>query len=257
MTDENQIKNYWQERARQDQSPQSTTLDYYLREIEFNVIHDEIAKRKPRRVVDIGCGDAFTTLKLSAAFPGISFVGGDYSASMLDNAQRNLHKTNITNLQLVNYDISSPIDIGDFDLVYTTRCLINLPDWERQKAALQKISMLLAQRGICILVENFLDGQKNLNNLRKEFNLPEIAIRAHNCFFDQELLLSFAENDFTIERVVNISSAYYMVTRVIYSKICQETGVEPNYFDDHHKLAAKLPFCGNYGPIKMVILERK
>ena len=71
------------------------------------------------------------------------------------------------------------------------------------------------------MIENFLDGHEQLNNLRRDFGLPEIKIRHHNVFLEQEAVLRFAEQDFTVEEVTNISSAYYMVTRVIYSKICQ------------------------------------
>jgi hypothetical protein len=39
--------------------------------------------------------------------------------------------------------------------------------------------------------------------------------------------------------------------------MCEAKGVQPDYFDVHHELAAKLPFGGNFGPVKMLVLERK
>jgi ubiquinone/menaquinone biosynthesis C-methylase UbiE len=256
MTDATGIRKYWEERASQDRSAQSTTLDYYLRDIEFRVLREAIAQRKPLRVFDIGCGDAFTTLKLCSAFPETSFVGGDYSRSMLDNADKNLRESDVRNIDLVGYDLSSPIDVGTFELAYTTRCLINLPGWEIQRTAIRNISRLLKSGGAYVMIENFLDGHRELNELRRKFDLPEIKIRHHNFFLEQELVLDFVKEEFEVEEMTNISSTYYMVTRVIYSKICQMQGVEPDYFDEHHKLASTLPFCGNYGPIKVMILKK-
>jgi hypothetical protein len=152
--------------------------------------------------------------------------------------------------------LSSPIDVGTFELVYTTRCLINLPGWELQRIAIERISRLLKKGGTYVMIENFLDGHERLNNLRRDFDLPEIKIRHHNFFLEQEAVLRFVEEEFKVEQITNISSAYYMVTRVIYSKICQVSGVDPDYFDEHHKLASALPFCGNYGPIKMMVLKK-
>jgi SAM-dependent methyltransferase len=257
MTDADIIRKYWEERAAGDPSAQSTTRDYYLRDIEFRVLRDEIMQRKPLRIFDIGCGDAFTTSRLAGAFPGISFVGGDYTPYMLKNAERNAKNCNVRNLTLINYDVSSPVDVGVFDFVYTTRCLINLPGWELQKAAIENISRLLSTGGTYVMIENFLDGQRELNELRGHFGLPEIGVRHHNFFLDEAQLTEFLKRDFGIEAVRNISSAYYMVTRVIYSKICQNRGTEPDYFDEHHELGSKLPFCGNFGPVKMMVLTRK
>jgi ubiquinone/menaquinone biosynthesis C-methylase UbiE len=256
MTDADNIRKYWEERASQDPSAQSTTLDYYLRDIEFRVLLESARRLRPLRVFDIGCGDAFTTLKLCSAFPETSFVGGDYSRSMLDNAEKNLRESDVKNIDLIEYDLSSPTDVGTFDLAYTTRCLINLPGWELQKTAIKNISRLLRKGGAYVMIENFLDGHGQLNNLRRSFDLPEIKIRHHNFFLEQELVLNFVKEEFEVEETTNISSTYYMVTRVIYSKICQISGTEPDYFDEHHKLASSLPFCGNYGPIKMMILKK-
>jgi SAM-dependent methyltransferase len=257
MTDADRIKQYWNDRASGDGSPQATTLDYYLREIEFQSLHGKISQYMPSRVFDIGCGDAYTTLRLAAAFPNIQFVGGDYASSMIDNARSNAQNFDLKNIELINYDISHPFDRGNFDFVYTTRCLINLPGWEPQKAALTHISSLMTRGSVYVMIENFLDGHRDMNNLRLSFGLGEIKIRHHNCFFDAELLLTFLKTWFDVEDFQNISSTYYLVTRVIYSRICQDNGVEPDYFDPHHKLAARLPFVGNFGPVKMLTLKKR
>jgi hypothetical protein len=48
-----------------------------------------------------------------------------------------------------------------------------------------------------------------------------------------------------------------LVSRVIYSKICSVKGSAPDYFDIHHELASQLPVCGNFGPVKLLVLKKK
>jgi SAM-dependent methyltransferase len=257
MIEADRIKAYWENRAAGDKSAQSTTLDFYLREIEFNSIRDAINRCIPARVFDIGCGDAYTTSRLAAAFPNIAFVGGDYAQSMIENATNNVRQLDLKNIEVLHYDILHPEATDHFDLVYTSRCLINLPGWDSQKVALRNISNILKRGGTYVMIENFIDGHLEMNHVRQQFRLPEIKVRDHNSFFEIEALLPFLKTHFDVEVFQNISSSYYLVTRVIYSKICQETGVEPDYFDPHHKWAAQLPFCGNFGPVKMMVLKKR
>ena len=65
MMDFNEIKKYWEDRAALDTSAQSTTQDFYLREIEFKVLSERIKKYSPKLVADIGCGDGRTTARLA------------------------------------------------------------------------------------------------------------------------------------------------------------------------------------------------
>jgi hypothetical protein len=107
------------------------------------------------------------------------------------------------------------------------------------------------------MLENFIDGHDALNEVRQSFGLDEIKVRTHNCFLNRENVREFLGRAFDIEQDVNISSSYYLVSRVIYSKICQLEGVQPDYFDKHHELASQLPFSGNYGPVRMLVLTKK
>jgi hypothetical protein len=93
--------------------------------------------------------------------------------------------------------------------------------------------------------------------LRKQFGLKKIKIREHNLFLDRIQLGQFLKDYFDEILFINISSQYYIVSRIIYSKICAENSEEPDYFDIHHELASRLPFVGNFGPIGMYHLEKR
>ncbi len=250
------IRDYWEDRAAEDSSVQSTTQDVYLREIELAVLAERIGKYSPARVADVGCGDGRTTTRLASRYPEAFFTGLDYSPSMVENARRVQASGSVSNVRFEPGDVSKGLGSGPFDLIYTTRCLINLPSWDFQKAAIEHICAALVPGGVYLMIENFIEGQSNFNRIRERFDLPPIAIRNHNCFFERQSLLNDVSRRFTVEEELNISSTYYLVSRVVYSKMCAATGAQPDYFDDHHKLAAELPFCGEYGPVRLTCLRK-
>lgn len=251
-----EIRSYWEDRAVGDSSAQATTQDVYLREIETRALIEQIGRLKPVTVADIGCGDGRTTIGIAKGFPGSKFSGFDYSDTMVENARVNLAEHGLSNVDLRCHDIRNPLG-SCFNLVYSTRCLINLPAWELQRLALWNIHQALHVGGHYLMIENFIEGQENFNRLRREFGLPEIAVRNHNLFFSRDRLLLDIDELFLLEEEINISSAYYMVSRVVYSRICADSGIQPDYFSDHHRYAAQLPFLGEFGPLRLLVLKKK
>jgi len=251
-----EIKDYWDQRARSDSSAQSTTMDVWLREIEARVVRDAISAHIPSTVMDLGCGDGRTTLKCAETFPAITFHGFDYAAHMIGNAKQNLFKAKLEN---VFFDVGDVLDEIKYnaDFIFTTRCLINLTSWDAQQKAIKNIRDCLAADGIYLMIENFVESQAQFNCIREEFSLPEIPIRDHNLFFERDILMSFLKKNFDVISEVNISSQYYLVSRVIYSSICAALGVEPDYNDIHHELASRLPFLGEFGPTRALTLRKK
>lgn len=250
-------KSYWQNRAQvYHTKAQATTNDFYLREIEIRCLIQSIEKYKKniRVIGDIGCGNGYATLRLARRFPKIQFIGYDYIDDMIDAAKAMQNKEGLINISFKTLDLIHA-DIPElFDMILTDRCLINLPSWKEQQNALRKIYQALRSKGIYIMIENFMEGHNSFNRIRKQFGLEEIKVREHNLFFNQNKFIKFIKKFYTIREYENISSMYYLVSRVIYTKICTEKNIVPDYFDKHHELASKLPFAGNYGPVAMVHL---
>jgi ubiquinone/menaquinone biosynthesis C-methylase UbiE len=257
VLDFEEIRQYWQDRATSDSSAQSTTRDVYLREIEFTVLKDLISKKNPLRVADVGCGDGRTTLRLALEYPAVTFYGGDYSDAMIENAKRVICASGANNISVGLCDITNGIDVPNVDMIYTTRCLINLPSWELQCKALDHIHAVLPKGGHYVMIENFVEGQTNFNTLRKAYGLPSIAIRKHNLFFERPILDRYLSGKFEVVEEANISSSYYLATRIIYTKICHERNLDPDYFDEHHRYAVGLPFLGEFGPVRMLSLRKQ
>jgi ubiquinone/menaquinone biosynthesis C-methylase UbiE len=242
------IKKYWDNRAKQDKTGQATTDDVYMREIERREVLAAIKQvplKQGDRVVDVGCGDGVTAAHVAEAIRsrGGHVIGADFSGEMIKKAKA----LETDNLSYMQFDIMT--DWLPCKFIYTTRCIINLPSWPDQRKALINIRKSLLSDGKYVMIENFLAGQRNLNTLRVKYELESIPIRKHNKFLSGRELAEFMRVDFELEEAVNISSSYYLATRVIYAKLCQLRGMAPDYFSDEHRLAVDLPYCGNFGPI--------
>ena len=90
------IKHYWEERAaKNSNNPSATTGDIWLRELEIITLIQtlkEISLLNNSNVLDVGCGDGYSTLKIAKAFQGINFTGIDYSKNMIKTATTMLKK---------------------------------------------------------------------------------------------------------------------------------------------------------------------
>jgi hypothetical protein len=64
---------------------------------------------------------------------------------------------------------------------------------------------------------------------------------------------------FTVEKIINFSSFYYLASRVINAKISQEQGIEPSYDSEINRVAAmcsSLSCFGDFGPLKLFVLRK-
>lgn len=257
------IKKYWDERARSNvANPKATTDDYWLRMIEIREIKRAISGIKNKKnILDIGCGDGFGTINIFKSFSGCNFWGGDYSEEMIKSAKILLKKNKIK-FPNINFRVLDVLRLSflnkKFDVVITDRCIINLPNKKLQKKAIKEIWQVLKRGGYYIMVENFIEGHNMVNKLRNRLGLKEIAVRWHNTFLDEKFLNTFIVRYFKIISKKNISSTYYLITRTVYSKICQIENREPDYDNPIYKIAVDLDeTVGNYGPINLLVLKKK
>jgi ubiquinone/menaquinone biosynthesis C-methylase UbiE len=267
MKAKEEIREYWEERAKENaDSPQATTNDIYLRKLELATIRDVINSLgvpEGASVLDVGCGDGYTTLAVAESLPGLRFLGVDYSANMIENARRQLTTRSNELQERLAFRVGDATNLeaacGDeqFDVVTSDRCLINLTSFESQAQAIAQIAARTKPGGHYVAIENFVEGQENLNAMRRAVGLPDIPIRWHNLFFTQADFVGAAEPFFDEINFKDFSSAYYFATRVIYSAMCQMRGEEPDYEHEIHQLAIKLPWTGEFSPIRMAVLRRK
>lgn len=260
------IQQYWEDRAKGAQlNPNATTDDVFLRELEIRTFEKAIKdlKLKTPFILDLGCGDGFTTLGLAKKLKSARILGIDYSENMITNANGRLKKEKDAKLKKnLTFKTGDATTLNEqfkketFDIVISSRCLINLTSAKQQFDTIEQISKILKKGGVYISIENFVDGNKELNDLRKEMGLPEIPVRWHNLFFKPADYIKQTKKYFKKVEIINFSSSYYYATRVIYSKYCQMKNIQPDYQHEIHKLSIDLPSTGNYSPIKLSIHKK-
>ena len=266
MTSE-RIRNYWDDRAKESGGAASaTTNDIHQRELEISTTTSTIRELFPERsdleILDVGCGDGYSTLRIADEIAGAKFLGVDYSENMIANATRNLE--GFADLKdRVKFRVGDATKItevcGDqrFDVAMSFRCLINLESFDDQTLAIADIYKCIEPGGYYLAIENFIEGNNNLNEARGRFGLPEIAVRWHNLFFTEPEFRKAADDaGFELVRIKEFSSAYYLATRVVYSAMCKMRGEQPDYDHEIHRLAVNLPETGQFSPIRMAVLRK-
>jgi SAM-dependent methyltransferase len=233
----NEIQEFWDKRANQFGTRSQATLgEKYLRQIEIDVMVRMIRSLKPARVLDVGCGNGYSTKIYARQFPNVEFVGIDYSVEMIKFAC-------IDNVDNCSFTVSDILDIesfppGEFDLVFTQRCVQNLPEYSLQKSAIQNLIDKKNQRGMIVMMECSSNGVEQMNAWRRVLFKKKLeGIEPwHNKFLVDETL----QADFDAD-IKCFCSTYMFLTRVVWPRL----GV----------LGYWLPQVGNFGYDKMYILK--
>lgn len=241
------IKDFWEQQAHTfGQSDLATAPDHHYRQLEIRETLKHL--EDGQRVLDVGCGNGYSTLRFSAAFPTSTFIGIDYSPTMIAHAKAALTSANVTNVHFARADVLNldAFEQSGFDAVVSERCIINLKSWDEQKIAILNMKAKLQPGGTLLLVENTQEGLASLNAMRADFGLHEITTRWHNYYVPQKELDEWLPNHFRIESVQNIGNLYYIMSRVLYASLAKNSGKEPDYNHPINELASRMPTLSQY-----------
>lgn len=232
-----QIKEFWDKRAREHGEDWRATLgEKYLRLLEIQTVVDQITICRPSTVMDVGCGNGYSTKEFALRFPQSTFVGVDFSEEMISQAQKK-HPDNAS-FQVSDVTDDSTLPKGPFDLIVTQRCLQNLPTYELQKKAIESLLSRKSENGILFLMECSKNGVAQLNRLRKRLGKkPKDNIEPwHNNFFVDEKITA----DFNAE-IHHFCSTYMFFSKVISNRLA--------------KYAYRLPQIGSFGYDKVYLIR--
>ena len=223
------IRGFWDDRALQFGVSQRATLgETYLRHVEIQQMLKRLRRRRPGRVLDVGCGNGFSTRTYAQALPDTQFFGVDYSRQMIDLARQDALRN--TSFQWADVTDPATLPEGQFDVIYTQRCIQNLPDEATQQRAIAELRSRLSPNGLLILNECSRPGVAQLNGLRQRLGLKPIENIEpwHNRFMiDAQLKQQFDAE------VHHISSTYMFLAKIIHKRLA--------------KWARFLPAVGRFG----------
>jgi SAM-dependent methyltransferase len=255
------VHDFWDKQAAEfGASDLATAPDHFYREMEIKRIIEHLVDGES--ILDVGCGNGYSTFKFADAFPKSRFFGLDYSEPMIDQARETRKGWAeeggpafiIGNVLQLEKDFPAK-----FDTIVSERCLINLANWEEQQNALLQMKERLKPDGRIILVENFMNGLRSLNHQREKFGLHPIEVRWHNRYLEMNEFLIFCGKHFDIEYEDNIGNIYYLLSRVLYAALAKREGKEPEYSHPINEIAAQLPSLGFYqhSPNWLMVLRAK
>jgi len=258
---------HWDAKAKEFKSSDlATNPDPHYRALEIESIIRVLKAMKPERLLDVGCGNGYTTRAIAKHFPAATVSGVDFSEAMIAEAAKYIGPNEEYCVgDVLSLSRNKKLDIDHYDVVLSSRCLINLANWEEQKVGILEMRKMVAPGGHLVLVENVQDGLDNLNALRKGLGLETIKPPWHNKYLPQSEITTFfgdlqQGNLLLTEYVENIGNFYYLASRVLYAKLCKDQGVEPDYNNPINAVAAKMPTLGEHyacSPNFMFVLKRE
>lgn len=212
----NHIKNYWENQASlHGESHEASWGDNYMLDLEIETIGKYI--KNDDEILDVGCANGYSTFRQFESHHVKNITGIDFSEKMIEVA-KNLHSKKGCNNR-VKFDHGDirflKFQNNTFDIVYTTRVLINLSTWEEQMHAIKECLRVTKTGGKVIFSEGFWEPLVLLNSLRTLKQLPPLVEHDFNRYLKKQKLETFLK-DLGVQFIVeDFSSIYYLGSRFL------------------------------------------
>jgi ubiquinone/menaquinone biosynthesis C-methylase UbiE len=238
------VRAFWNSRA--GLGRWAGTRDVIAKQLEIEAISAYI--HDGMHILEVGCGNGVTAIELARRF-NVDIIGIDFAEEMITAAKSMAIGQHL--IGAVRFQVGDAHNLSGFlkkfDLIYTERTLINLPDWSAQRQAIVSIISLLVDGGLYVMCENSQDGLDKINSLRELVGLPRITASWHNRYFRDVELQATAFPGVKLEGISYYSSTYYLLSRVVNAWLAAQDGQEPQYEAPVNQLALQLPPIGELG----------
>jgi ubiquinone/menaquinone biosynthesis C-methylase UbiE len=247
------ILDFWNTRA--SLGDKAGTNDVVLKELEMHCLASHLDDGL--NVIEIGCGNGLTALDLAKRY-SVAIDAYDFSPEMIAAAVE-LQKLNALKGS-VNFDVGDVRALKarhhSYDLAYSERVLINLPDWDSQAAAIAAVVRCLKKGGRYLMLENSQDGLDAINRMRLAIGLEKIDPPWHNRYLQEMEINALQIEGAKLKKVEAIGSTYYFISRVINAWQAKQKNETPCYDAPINQLSLLLPPIGDFGQTKLWVWER-
>jgi SAM-dependent methyltransferase len=247
---------FWSERVNRFASdPRSNTNDVWLREIEIRCVDSVLKNHDCMSILDFGCANGYTTMRLAEQNPARKFLGVDINPDMIQAANEALGAQPMENVRFELLDVLAARLDGHFDCIYAIRAFQNIESPEMQRAVFDKLEGYLGPRGFFYYIESYADGYARLNRDREALGLASLPIHRHLTLLTDDFDAHVSKRLDFVQRSW-ASSSYYLVTRLVYSYIAKMNNEPIDYNHALHKVASIIPQVGDYGPQKATLYRK-
>lgn len=212
------IKKFWDNQAKKHGTSAAASWD------DENAVQleiDTIAKyiKSGDTVLDVGCANGHATIRQLEKSIFSNFNGVDYSQDMIDKANELRNKLSGLQKEYIKFSVADikelPFENEVFDYTYTTRVLINLPNWEDQMKGIDECIRVTKKGGTIVLSEAFYEPLVLLNSLRQLKQLPLLVEHDFNRYLKKDRLEKMLEK-YSLEYICDdFSSVYYLGSRFL------------------------------------------
>ncbi|MBA4097837.1 MAG: hypothetical protein C0484_13860 [Rhodospirillum sp.] len=247
---------------RDPKDPYATSRDYNARELEIQSIIENV---KPGTIVDLGCGNGFTLLRVAEKVEG-DYTGVDFSEHLIGGAQALANGANLPRkprfvcADAIEHLRNLPND--SVDCVISERFIQNLPSIDWQRSVVADIFRVLKPGGRALVCEGSETGFEGLNDLREKVGLTRIpATSAENIsairLKDSEFEDHCRQLGFKLVRKSGYS-LFFIIARVLHPLLVAPNA--PRFDAEINNLARTIqshaPFEPGYGGNELWVYEK-
>jgi len=207
--------NFWLHRLKNYKERLVCTKDIILDKLEEDQIVKNIIKKSS--ILELGCGNGLMPAELSKKKKIKNYLGTDFVKELVDDCKSKFSSKNIKfkvlDMTLINQSTFSE----KFDYIISKRAIQNILSHRLQLRIIDNAGYYLKKNGLMILVESSALAQKNINDLRKKYNLSKIIPPFHNLFFDDNKIKKYNFKNVKLLKIDNFSSNFYFISRIIYA----------------------------------------
>jgi SAM-dependent methyltransferase len=252
------IREYWDNQAIIHKSrPSASWSDDGAIALEMDFISSQF--QASDYVLDVGCANGFALFDHFSKCKLENAVGVDFSEKMIAEARNRLKESNLSSLSFRHADVRElPFPDQTFDVVYTTRVLINLPSWQQQKIGIDECLRVTKNGGKVVFSEAFFEPYMKLSALRQVLGLAPLREHDFNRYIKEDDFEHFLSERNIEFRGHDFSSIYYVGTRLLRELVTDEIDITDynNPFNQAFKLLEDRFSCSGLSLQKGYVLHK-